>query len=57
MPTQGYVVHIFPPCEFTNAKLASFAPDNYKNIVSMTNMLIIVVTTVHNSSSTNVMVH
>ncbi|KAI0215302.1 hypothetical protein LSAT2_032683 [Lamellibrachia satsuma] len=40
----AFVVHIFPPCEFTQMNLARLAPDLLQNIGSMAHMLIIVTT-------------
>ena len=40
----SFVVHIFPPCEFTQLNLHRLAPDLLQNIGSMAHMLIIVTT-------------
>ncbi|KAK2190920.1 hypothetical protein NP493_65g07031 [Ridgeia piscesae] len=43
-PQPAFVVHIFPPCEFTQMNLHRLAPDLLQNIGSMAHMLIIVTT-------------
>ncbi len=40
----AYVVHIFPPCDFSNQKLTQLAPDLIKPVSEFSHLLIIIAT-------------
>lgn len=40
----AYVVHVFPPCEFTQIKLQMLAPDLLHSISDMAHLLIVIAT-------------
>ncbi|XP_071946169.1 uncharacterized protein [Antedon mediterranea] len=41
----AFVVHIFPPCEFTQVHLAHVAPDFFRDIADLAHLMIVIATT------------
>jgi len=40
----GYVVHVFPSCDFANETMTSIAPDLLAKVAEMEHMVIIIAT-------------
>ncbi|XP_033107662.1 uncharacterized protein LOC117109421 [Anneissia japonica] len=41
----AFVVHIFPPCDFTQVNLAHVAPDFFRDIADLAHLMIVITTT------------